>query len=300
MRSFVSALVLFLTLPTPALASDGVLEINRACAVQTGCFAGDTAGFPVTISARGSYRLTSNLALPDENTDGIQISNDNVSIDLAGFEIRGPVVCSGAPLTCVPATGTGSGVASNSSFSGLSVRNGSIRGMGLYGVSLGFQSEVANLRVRENRINGIYVGNGSTVSGNTAHSNGGAGIFVGSGSTVSGNTAYLNGNDGIFAGNGSTVSGNTAYRNEDDGIAVAEGSTVSSNAAYLNGDTGIFTAPGCTVIGNTMRQNTGFGLNAQSQSGYRENVLSNNTGGTVTGLGINAGNNVCDGSLTCP
>lgn len=38
----------------PASASDGVLEINQTCAIQTGCFAGDTAGLPVTISASGS------------------------------------------------------------------------------------------------------------------------------------------------------------------------------------------------------------------------------------------------------
>ena len=34
---------------SPALAVDGVLEINQTCAVLTGCFAGDIPGFPVTI-----------------------------------------------------------------------------------------------------------------------------------------------------------------------------------------------------------------------------------------------------------
>ena len=42
--------VLFLTLAGPALAVDGVLEINQTCVVQSGCFAGDTPGFPLTIS----------------------------------------------------------------------------------------------------------------------------------------------------------------------------------------------------------------------------------------------------------
>ena len=37
--------LLLLTLAIPAFASDGVLEINQTCAVNTGCFAGDTAGF---------------------------------------------------------------------------------------------------------------------------------------------------------------------------------------------------------------------------------------------------------------
>jgi hypothetical protein len=44
-------------------ASDGQLEINQACAVNTGCFPGDDPGFPVTITQPGSYRLTGNLDL---------------------------------------------------------------------------------------------------------------------------------------------------------------------------------------------------------------------------------------------
>ncbi len=54
------SLTLILALATSAFATDGVLEINQTCAVQTGCFAGDTAGFPVEIDVAGSYRLTSN------------------------------------------------------------------------------------------------------------------------------------------------------------------------------------------------------------------------------------------------
>jgi hypothetical protein len=66
--------LLTIALASPALAVDGVLEINQACAVNTGCFSGDAAGLPVTITAAGSYRLTGNLTVPDENTDGIAVS----------------------------------------------------------------------------------------------------------------------------------------------------------------------------------------------------------------------------------
>ncbi len=53
-------LLLILALAGPALAVDGVAEINQTCAVQTGCFGGDAAGYPVTIdgTAGTSYRLT--------------------------------------------------------------------------------------------------------------------------------------------------------------------------------------------------------------------------------------------------
>jgi hypothetical protein len=47
MRSILTSL-LFLSLAGSSLASDGVLEINQTCAVQTGCFAGDTAGERMT------------------------------------------------------------------------------------------------------------------------------------------------------------------------------------------------------------------------------------------------------------
>jgi hypothetical protein len=53
-------ILLLLLFATPALAVDGVLEINQTCAVQTGCFAGDTAGFPVTI---GASRARSGIVL---------------------------------------------------------------------------------------------------------------------------------------------------------------------------------------------------------------------------------------------
>ena len=301
-------------LPRTALAGDGVLEINQTCAVQTGCFAGDTAGLPVTITASGSYRLTSNLSVPNENTDGILVSTSSVSIDLAGFEIAGPVVCSGSPLICAPAAGTGSGVERTSALNrGLSVQNGSITGMGAYGVLLGEQAEVTNLRVRSNRLDGIFAGNGSTISGNTAFQNGDDGISTSNGSTVSGNTAYQNGNDGIFASNGSTVSGNTAFQNGNDGIDGTTGCTIIGNSAYNNGDAtspslddGIECSWGCIVRANSVRANSGSGLALSIDSAYSDNVVADNATGTVTGPGSanGRGGNYCAGtgvvSAFCP
>jgi len=53
--------------------------------------AGDTAGFPVSIngSAGRSYRLTSNLIVPNENTDGILFSTSDIGIDHNNFAIIG-------------------------------------------------------------------------------------------------------------------------------------------------------------------------------------------------------------------
>jgi parallel beta-helix repeat protein len=295
--------LLTIALASPALAVDGVLEINQACAVNTGCFSGDAAGLPVTITAAGSYRLTGNLTVPDENTDGITVSANDVGIDLNNFAIIGPVTCtSGAPLTCSHASGMGSGIErTSSSVRGTSVKNGSITGMGNYGVYLGHQAEVTNLRVRWNRLDGVFVGTSSTVSGNKARSNGDTGISAGSGSTVSGNTAYDSGDEGIQVDTGSMVSGNAARINGGDGIQGSSGSTVSGNAAYDNGADGIQVHNGSTVSGNTVRGNTGYGLNfTGSDAAYSENVISNNTAGTINGSAVQLGQNACDGNTTCP
>lgn len=250
----------------PALATDGVLEINQTCAVETGCFSGDTAGFPVTVdgSVGRSVRLTSDLIIPDENTDGIRIGTSDVGIDLNNFAIIRSG-CEGVTTDCTPASGVGSGVETTfSSLAGLSVKNGSVTGMGFYGVQLGRQAEVTNVRVRWNRIGGIWASTGSTVSGNTAYQNGDDGIFVGPGSTVSGNTASSNRGDGIRASFGSTVSGNTAGSNDGNGIS------------FLSGAAG-------TVIGNTLSNNQLDGIRLPSTSGCT--ILNNTVNGSFTPLG---------------
>lgn len=288
----------------PSSAADGDLEINQTCATQTGCFPGDTAGFPVSINgtAGRSYLLTSDLVVPNESTDGILISADNIRVDLGGFEIRGPVVCSGSPLACTHGAGSGSGVeASVLTLSGISVRNGSIQGMGFCGLYLGAQSEVTDVRARWNRQIGIFTQTSSTLSGNKAYQNGSIGISTSFSSIVSGSTAHYNAGDGILASAASRVSGNTAYQNGGDGIAAGAGSTVSGNTSYQNGGDGISSGSGSIVSGNAARSNNAFGLFLGSQSGYRENVMSSNPGGTVSGTSlVNLGNNACNGSTVCP
>ena len=67
-----------------------------------GVTATDTAGFPVTIAASGSYRLTGNLVVTDKNTTVIEVTNPakQVTIDLNGFSISGPVTCAAPPIGC--------------------------------------------------------------------------------------------------------------------------------------------------------------------------------------------------------
>jgi hypothetical protein len=113
-------------------AVDGVILIDQTKALAGNVTPGDAPGFPVTISQPGSYRLDSNLAVPDM-TSGILIESDNVTIDLNGFSILGPVTCqktSGA-FTCSELSFGGAGIyaALQPAHSNLTIRNGFIQGL---------------------------------------------------------------------------------------------------------------------------------------------------------------------------
>src|SRR5882724_9755177 len=89
-------------------AVDGVILIDQNRALAGNVTPGDAPGFPVTISQPGSYRLSGNITVPDVNTTAIQITAEYVTLDLNGFSIIGPNVCTPNPTTCsAPGSGTG-------------------------------------------------------------------------------------------------------------------------------------------------------------------------------------------------
>ncbi|MGB5810714.1 MAG: hypothetical protein WBG86_09305, partial [Polyangiales bacterium] len=132
----VSVAFLAALFPQSIWAADGVLEINQTCAVQTGCFPGDAAGFPVSITSPGSYRLTGNLTVADPNLDGIDIDTNTVSLSLSGFSIQGPGT-----------SGTGTGVYQASARRLTRISNGTVIGFGESGVRVGRFSSISQIRV---------------------------------------------------------------------------------------------------------------------------------------------------------
>jgi parallel beta-helix repeat protein len=307
-ESILSTVLVVLSLAGVALASDGVLEINQTCAVQTGCFSGDTPGYPVTIdgSAGRSYRLTSDLNVGNANIDGLFLTNSRITIDFNGFSL------------VVFALGTGNGGAiagsgTNGSFAGFTtIKNGVIRGArstairlaGAKGVRvenmtldfnlngamhLGVAAQIVRNRASDNggvSKSAIIAGDGSVISENVVSGSGQDGIRCGSGCTVSHNTASGNGMSGISVGFGSTVSGNTVYDNGWAGISASSGSTVSGNTAYQNGalagppptiSGGILVGGGATVTGNTAYLNVGDGIFANNGSTVTGNTAHKNT-----------------------
>lgn len=289
-------------------ASDGVTELNQTCAMSSGCLDLDSPGFPIDIRSSGSYILTSNLdtrALVDPEVDVIAVIADDVTIDLNGFLIIGPVECSGGPpgepRICSPQNLVdGQGI--DSAVPGTTVRNGTIRGMPGGGVQCGVGCRVENVTVMSTAGNGISVETAGVVENCIAVGNHVAGIAAGSGnagSVVQGSTATSNGSAGIFVTR-STVRGNTSAHNRGDGIFTNQGSTVIENSIYGNNESGLRLASSL-AINNNIRDNVLFGIEGVGDSGYGGNLIEGN-GGTVSGgaAAVEVGANICDGDTTCP
>lgn len=88
--TFIASALALLSLPVSVHAEEGEIEINQARAEAGEVTGSDTAGFPVTIDSAGKFALTGNLSAPS-GTTAIQVSADNVSLDLRGFSVSGMV-----------------------------------------------------------------------------------------------------------------------------------------------------------------------------------------------------------------
>ncbi|HZO53192.1 MAG TPA: right-handed parallel beta-helix repeat-containing protein [Bryobacteraceae bacterium] len=219
-------------------AVDGVVLIDQNRALAGNVTPGDTAGFPVTISVSGSYRLSGNLTVPDAETTAILVTADNVTIDLNGFSIIGPVVCAPLgpdPASCTP-FGQGVGVDARGGGSGknnLTVVNGTIRGMGANAVfATGKHAYIEKVRAVSNGFTGLGIGGDAIVTGNIVILNSGAGIDVFAGrATITGNTVLSNDGFGIRTSCPSVVTGNVVANNFSGNISTTGIGCVSVNNA---------------------------------------------------------------------
>jgi hypothetical protein len=242
---------LLTALAFPMYAADGVVLINQNAALAGNVTPGDAPGFPVTISVAGSYRLSGNLTVPDANTAAINLTADNVTIDLNGFSIVGPTACSGFPTTCSP-TGTGSGI-TGGSLRNISILNGYIRGMGGRGVFLqGAGHLIKEIFAFSNGSDGISAF--GIVRSCIANSNGGSGIST-LGVAID-NVAIANGREGIeFTGQSGVGANNLASANKGNGLSGQ--ATLTGNFALGNGQIGISAVCASSVVSNTAVNNVG-------------------------------------------
>jgi parallel beta-helix repeat protein len=256
----------------PLEASDGKLEINAACAA-VGCFAGDSAGFPVTVSNPGSYVLTSNLEVSASFTDGIQITADGVTLDLNGFSLVGPdtgssggrgisIEADEAVISNGTVTAFGAGVrylTQGTHANSTRVVDVTATSNGTVGIGLGERSLVADCTVVGNQYGVSLEGNG-IVRGSVVSNNGSSttnyGIRTYVGGLVEGNVVSGNKGDGVHVFDGSTVLGNMVTNNTGDGIdldSVTSGRSVArNNASSGNAGYGIATSSESLISGNSV------------------------------------------------
>lgn len=259
---------------------------------------------PGVISSSGSYYLTKNIT---STGTGINISADDVTLDLCGFTLAGP----GSGLTY--------GIYINGT-KNIEIRNGTIKNFGLSGIqdalSSGNNRRIINMRVVNNGRFGIYLsgataggdlvkdclvsGNGTSytstvygiyltshciVSGNLVHNNGNAtltsayGISVGTGSVVTGNTVRTNYGYGITATTSCRITDNTVTDNRNSGITAGDNCTIQDNIVSSNSLVGIFADNHCAICGNTVISNSGNGISADNDCTISGNTVNSNSDG---------------------
>ncbi len=203
-----------------ALISTGSAALAQATIDQNKALAGnvtpgDSAGFPITITQPGSYKLMSNLVVP-VNGQGISVYADGVTIDLNGFTLSSSGVCTQNTATLmVGCTGYGSAGIGTSAGTSVTIRNGTVQGF-FYGIVID-SGIVDGVIVRQNGTGvstGAY-GNGYATVKNSFGELNTAAFLVRRG-TIERSQAYRNG-FGLF-GNGdqpgmTTVLDSTAVGN---------------------------------------------------------------------------------------
>ena len=240
-------LVLLLIVTAPPIAvhgADGQIKLTQPT---------EQTGFPISINKAGSYVLTSNLVVEDPNLDAIEITVNDVTLDLNGHTIQGP---NAGP-------GSGCGVYAVDKFS-ITVKNGRIYGFG-QGINLysapdnlsrkGAGHLVEGIQTANNYFNGIYI-NAGLVTNCTANNN----------ETSAGIEAY-NSKITLYTTN-----------NNLNGIW-ADNSSIKNCTANYNLSGGINANDQSHIEGNNLRDNGGYGLHLSGVDNYViKNVASDNGG----------------------
>ena len=253
--------VVLIGLITSAYATSEVTELAQA----------QNPTLPIIINQPGLYRLISNITAQG---NAIEIASNDVTLDLNGFSIH----AGGAGvITITPPPGPrGSIVVVNGTIfaqAGAIVLGTAIPGVG--------DCRIERVLVRGSNGSGIRAFENCIVSHNTiATSNGGI-VIEGLGAVVKDNTLVNNGGPSIQC-RSCVVSGNSVR------------STFGGNVLGA-----IVAKEGSLVLGNTVSFSQGVGLELDATTGYANNVLSNNTGGDVSG-GVQIGTNLCATNSICP
>jgi parallel beta-helix repeat protein len=263
------------------------------------------------ITKMGSYYLAGNITGAG-GVHCIEVSSDDVTIDLNGMTITGSPTSTGGIF--------GEGVRVN-----LVVRNGTIKGIGAgSGVSFSISSSKAwmieNVAALANADDGIRVPSGSIVRSCRTTNNADTGIQTSERSQIIECVSEFNLGDGIIAGQSSLVSRTISRNNTSDGIDAGNdgvkifdcissgngGNGISGqNAAHISGCVvrsnslvGIATAATSIIERNDVTFSGGHGIAFGTNSVVRDNAShSNGTATAGAGIFTSSGRSRIEGNL---
>ncbi len=291
-----AGLLASLALTAPAHAVDGVIEVNHAAALAGGVTSADTPGYPVTLTAGASYRLTSDLRTSNGDTTviegvvpelfGFANSNGAIHLDLNGFNVR----CFLGALVPPGASCDGEAIGIDfSAIKGAVVQNGTVRNLGSDGILLGDAGRVENVVVLESGAGG---------GGNRA------GIRCTGSCEIKDSVAADNATYGIMTGLNSNVVDSRVYDNGSAGIRLGSYSTVRSSVVYSNGGAGILDSGYGLILGNQVSQNSGYGVDsligARYVVGNNTFVGNNSSGAQIDAFATQVELNNCQTNTVCP
>lgn len=204
---------------------------------------GDGAGYPLTLSKPGHYKLMSNLVVP-AGIGGVVITSPDVTLDLNGFSIGGPNVCTqnlGTKVVTCSQPGSSIGIdAGTSSVPRSTIRNGIVKGFGKWGIYANDNVRLQGLVVSHNASHG-YQGNfdyskvGVLIEDSLFELNGGTAILMEHGTVM--RTRVASSDVGIVAGISGLVQESFVTYNKGVGLMnlVARGTLTESNGVNRSG-----------------------------------------------------------------
>lgn len=205
------------------LCASGALAqtlISHTKAINGNVSPGDSPGYPITLSAAGAYKLTSNLIVP-AGTAGISITAKHVTLDLNGFSISGGGSCDQnwqLLVTCTQPFHDGSGaVGIHVPAYFATVRNGSVRGFAGDGMLVNRSTTIEAMHVSENAGSGIET---TTSTYNTLRI---SNVFV-----------FLNRVSGIDVDTSANIDNARVEKNGADGISGTDEVLVVNSISRLN------------------------------------------------------------------
>ena len=223
---------------------------------------------PFVIHEPGSYVLTQNVQITEEDIDGIVITTDNVTLDLNGFTMLGP----GDFL------GTGRGIRVVDDRKNITIKNGMINDWGTQGIFARFCSNVSfqNLDLTANGGTGIVAGSGSMIKNVRSSGNMGYGVQMSEGeggvmtnvvtthnlwagifareAVITRSVASDNGQHGIFNPEG-VINNSVANHNALYGFSLGTFPGVIAFSSATGNQSGAANAENATLTGNTFTNN---------------------------------------------